>query len=56
MGLLCYDRSGAHIIKELKKYDIDKGYEGPFYDFSGLILGCPQTAKALSGESPGTRS
>ncbi|MEM2955532.1 MAG: PAC2 family protein [Nitrososphaerales archaeon] len=36
---VCCAATDLELIKELKKYDIDIGYEGPFYGFSGLVFG-----------------
>ncbi|MCP8323530.1 MAG: PAC2 family protein [Candidatus Methylarchaceae archaeon HK02M2] len=36
---VCCAATDLELIKELKKYGIDTGYEGPFYGFSGLIFG-----------------
>lgn len=36
---VCCAATDLKLIEELKQYDIDVGYEGPFYGFSGLIFG-----------------
>jgi len=36
---VCCAATDLELIKELKQYDIDIGYEGPFYGFSGLVFG-----------------
>jgi proteasome assembly chaperone (PAC2) family protein len=36
---VCCAATDLEFIKELKEYDVDTGYEGPFYGFSGLVFG-----------------
>ncbi|MCP8316295.1 MAG: PAC2 family protein [archaeon] len=36
---VCCAATDLEFIRELKEYDIDAGYEGPFYGFSGLVFG-----------------
>jgi len=31
--------TSLNLMEEMKKYGVEKGYEGPFYGFSGLVLG-----------------
>ncbi|MGQ9469780.1 MAG: PAC2 family protein [Nitrososphaerales archaeon] len=36
---VCCAATDLELIKELEEYDIDTGYEGPFFGFSGLVFG-----------------
>lgn len=36
---VCCAATSLSIIEEMKKYGVETGYEGPFFGFSGLILG-----------------
>jgi proteasome assembly chaperone (PAC2) family protein len=38
-GAVCCSATDPELLEELKKQGIDKGYEGPFYGFSGLVFG-----------------
>jgi len=36
---VCCAATSPNMIEEMKRHSVEKGYEGPFYGFSGLVFG-----------------